>query len=272
MDAGHWNVHTAGGRYKPFADLARHDGYRVDSTTGALTSKALATCTIFATANALGVKGLLQFAANRLGLDRRIDLDLGAFSAAETTAVRDWVAAGGSALLIADHAPTGEAMRALAAAFGVGMSNGWAEEPTRHDPDTDNWGFLVFTREAGGLVDHAITNGRGPEERVSHVISFTGQSLTAPPGAVSFLALSAEAREYPYARSHDDEFTSAAGRAQGVALEYGRGRVVVMGEAAMLTSQVARGGGREMRFGLSRAGYENRQLALNILHWLSRLI
>jgi hypothetical protein len=35
---------------------------------------------------------------------------------------------------------------------------------------------------------------------------------------------------------------------------------------------LVRSGGREFRFGMSRAGYDNRQLALNLLHWLSRLI
>jgi hypothetical protein len=62
---------------------------------------------------------------------------------------------------------------------------------------------------------------------------------------------------------------SAAGLAQGVALEFSKGRVVVLGEAAMLTSQVARSGGRVFHFGMSRASMDNRQLALNVMHWLS---
>ncbi len=198
FDAGHWNVHKADGRYRPFAELARRDGYAVDSMTGALTPDTLDRCAILVVANALGFKGVVQFAANRLGLDRRVDLDLAAFSTAEIAAVHDWIMAGGSALLIADHAPTGEAMRGLATAFAVGMSDRWAEEPKRHDPETRNWGFVVFSRNNGGLADHAITNGRGPDERITQVMTFTGQSLSVPSGAVNLLALSAEAREYPY--------------------------------------------------------------------------
>ena len=32
MDEGHRNFHTASGRYKPFAELLRSDGYTVSST------------------------------------------------------------------------------------------------------------------------------------------------------------------------------------------------------------------------------------------------
>ena len=58
---------------------------------------------------------------------------------------------------------------------------------------------------------------------------------------------------------------SAAGWAQGVALGYGAGRVVVMGEAAELSAQLA---GLEP-MGMNVPGIDNRQMALNIMHWLS---
>jgi hypothetical protein len=44
---------------------------------------------------------------------------------------------------------------------------------------------------------------------------------------------------------------------------------VVLGEAGMLRAQRDRG--RE-RVGMNVPGYDNRQLALNILHWLSRVL
>jgi hypothetical protein len=67
----------------------------------------------------------------------------------------------------------------------------------------------------------------------------------------------------------DHRQVSAAGRAQGAALSFGKGRVVVLGEAAMLTAQVAP---RVFRFGMNLPGIDNRQLALNIMHWLSGLL
>ncbi len=62
----------------------------------------------------------------------------------------------------------------------------------------------------------------------------------------------------------------AAGRAQGLALAHGKGRVVVLGEAAQLSAQVA--GLEPIRFGMNVPGLDNRQMALNIMHWLSGLI
>ncbi|HEX8246526.1 MAG TPA: hypothetical protein VF541_23680, partial [Longimicrobium sp.] len=67
-------------------------------------------------------------------------------------------------------------------------------------------------------------------------------------------------------------FSSAAGRAQGVAMAFGAGRVVVLGEAAMLSAQVATLPGREpMRMGMNVPGSDDQQFALNVMHWLSRL-
>ena len=62
---------------------------------------------------------------------------------------------------------------------------------------------------------------------------------------------------------------SAKGRAQGVALEVGQGRVVVLGEAGMLSAQRDR---RGSPVGMNFPGYDNRKFALNIMHWLSRLL
>ena len=67
----------------------------------------------------------------------------------------------------------------------------------------------------------------------------------------------------------DDKPVSAAGRAQGVAFRLGKGRVVVMGEAAELSAQVI---GSGEKFGMNVPGLDNRQMALNIMHWLSGLL
>ena len=61
------------------------------------------------------------------------------------------------------------------------------------------------------------------------------------------------------------ETVSAAGRAQAVALPFGKGRVVVFGEAAMLSAQ-------NVNFGMNYPGTDNRQLVLNVVHWLSGLL
>ncbi|MGZ9100481.1 MAG: hypothetical protein ACXW3O_12330 [Brevundimonas sp.] len=66
---------------------------------------------------------------------------------------------------------------------------------------------------------------------------------------------------------------SAAGRAQGLAFTHGAGRVVVLGEAGMLSAQLVRFGDDrpDMRFGMNVAT-GNPQFGLNIMHWLSGLL
>ena len=48
-----------------------------------------------------------------------------------------------------------------------------------------------------------------------------------------------------------------------------QGRLVVLGEAGMLTAQID--GRSHKNFGMNVPGIDNKQLALNIMHWLSRL-
>jgi hypothetical protein len=57
------------------------------------------------------------------------------------------------------------------------------------------------------------------------------------------------------------------GRAQAIALPFGRGRVVVAGEAAMFTEQDFPWGDR-----VGLTSDDAQQFALNVLHWLTRLI
>jgi hypothetical protein len=132
------------------------------------------------------------------------------------------------------------------------------------------------------LRDHPIIRGRTPAEQVRKVLTFTGQSLLGPPSGVSFLALSDAAVEHPPTvpkvekRGGDVRVTmeygapvSAKGRAQGIALEVERGRLVVLGEAGMLRAQRDR---RDERVGMNVPDYDDRQLAINIMHWLSRIL
>jgi hypothetical protein len=56
-----------------------------------------------------------------------------------------------------------------------------------------------------------------------------------------------------------------------MAMAFGKGRVVVLGEAAMLSAQIITGP-NAMKFGMNRTDIDNRQLALNIMHWLSGLL
>ena len=280
IDEAHFNVHTASGTYAPFAELLRRDGFWVRRNRGRFSSVALRDSytsrlggrTVLVVSNPLGWRGMLQQMLNRGRLERLVRLRGAAIAAEETAEIEAWVRAGGSLLLVADHAPAGAAAAGLAAAFGVEMTNWWAEDEHHHDRDTSNPGFVVFTRDAGLAGDHPIMLGRSPAEQVHRVMTFTGQALR-PRAGRALLTLSSMAREYPFRRSREYEGRSAAGLAQAVAVEHGSGRVVILGEAAMITAQTTRqADGTLVRFGMNRPGTDNRQFALNVVHWLTRLL
>jgi hypothetical protein len=256
FDEAHHNFHTADGRYKPFADLIRSDGYIITPNRQPFTAAALKPFDILVISNALGAPQMNAAEASHA-----------AFTDAECEAVAGWVRAGGALLFIADHAPMGAAAERLGQKFGVGMSKAYTLDEANTPPGDNNPGFILYTREKNSLADHPITRGRNDAERVGRVIAFTGQSLKGPEGSVAFMKLSDTAKDaLPGMGAH----VSAAGRAQGLAFSHGKGRVVVMGEAGMLSAQLA--GPNQTPFGMNRPGIDNRQLALNLMHWLSRLI
>ncbi len=267
IDEGHANVHTADGRYRPFARLMERDGFRVVPSEGRITPEALRNIDIFVTANALGYRGMAQQLANRVGLERLVRLDVDAFDDDEIERLAAWVREGGRALIVADHAPAATASQRLAAAFGVEMTTWWAED-SEHS-DGGNPATVVFSRENGLLGDHAILRGRSDAEQINRVMTFTGQALKPGPNGEVLLRLSPTAREYPFRVSREQQGRSAAGLAQAVAVRFGKGRVVVMGEAAALTAQrIETPGAAPYLMGMNRPGTDNQQFALNIARWL----
>ena len=262
-DQAHRNVHKADGAYKPFLDLLRHDGYRVSVSEQPLSS--LTGANVFAIVLAQGAND-----AN----------DASAFPDAEIAALDDWVRAGGSLLVVTDHWPFGAAVEPLARRFGVQIGTGLVEDPNHHDPERGN-SHLIFADDNALLKDHPIVRGRNDTERVHRVLTFTGTSIQGPAEAVPFLELSESAIEYPPTPATVDknggnvkvsmnygEPVPTRG-AQGLAMEHDQGRIVILAEAGMLRAERGKKG---MLVGMNVPGYDNRQLALNIMHWLSRVI
>ena len=263
FDEAHNNADTSSGRYRPFTELMISDGCNVVSGTEIFSKKALKRYTVLVIVNASGPQ------------EHR---EASPFTQQECDAVRDWVSSGGSLLLITDHAPFGTAIEELSKRFGVDVTIGYTIDKVHYNKDSDDQTELVFTREDGLLGDHPIISGRGASERINRINTFSGTSLKGPSNSVAFLKLSDTAIDVvppetkPRAADEpapDHRPVSAAGRAQGIALEFGKGRVVVLAEAAMLTAQTTRQG---VRFGMNVPGIDNRQLALNIMHWLSGLL
>ena len=259
IDEAHFNWHTATGRYLPFAELLRRDGYVVRSSKSRFSKDALSKGNILVIANAL----------HKRNNNYWVPPYPSAFTDDEIQAVDDWVNEGGALLLIADHLPWPAAANKLAAAFGVQFSEGHAlDEKTQEDP-------MIFRRSDGWLAEHPITKGRSANERVDSVATFTGSAfrvdksgeplLIFGPGVVSFTPTNF------WMYKADTPRIPVAGWLQGAVLRVGKGRVAVFGEAAMFSAQVD-GPNREP-FGMNTpAAKQNPQFLLNVFHWLSGLL
>jgi hypothetical protein len=246
VDEGHQNFHTASGRYRPFAELLRSDGYVVSGDKHAFTAETLKDTDVLVIANAMGPG---EHEARP------------AFTQEEENALIEWVRTGGALFLIADHSPFGSAAARLAKRFGITMYLRFARDDRFHDGwDNER---LEFSRTNGLLGENAITNGRSENERVNRVVTFTGQSLSGPTDGILLLRLGDGAYDW---ESRKIRFP-AKGHSQALALNFGCGRVLVSGEAALFSAQVDPLG---IKFGMNRAGNDDRQFLLNILHWLSR--
>jgi hypothetical protein len=258
IDEAHFNFHTAGERYAPFAQLLRRDGFVVIASDEPFSASALADVDILVIANALNERNVEVWALPTPS----------AFTADEIAAVRRWVEEGGALLLIADHMPMGGAAADLAAAFGMSFTNGYASRPlpTR--------GLFVFNRADGSLADHPIVRGRNPAEAVTSVAAFTGQAFGAK-GAQPLFVLAEDA--YLLMPTSADEISDATpripagGLLQGATLKAGDGRVAAFGEAAMFSAQLAGPQRAPMGMNAPRAE-QNAQFVLNVLHWLAGLL
>ena len=276
VDEAHTNFHTATGRYRPFAELLRNDGYTVVAGTTAFDRETLDGVDVLVISNALPPSGSAPGTS--------------AFTEPESDAIESWVRDGGSLLLIADHAPFGSAAESLGRRFGVTMGKGWVWD--FRESKTSIATRFVTSRDNGLLGSHPVLRGRDVSEEVTALKAFSGQSLEGPAGAAVLMQLSPTSREV---RDRADLETIRAavagkgqsvdevveelsnpvgGRAQGIALTFGGGRVVVLGEAAMLSAQIARRGDPPAitPMGMNVPGYDNRQFVLNTLHWLSGLL
>lgn len=268
FDEAHHNFHTLGGRYQAFGTLMRADGCELTANLEPLSAKSLEGFDVLVIANAL---------AEDPESESDSTADPSAFGRDEIEAMHRWVSEGGSLLLIADHAPFGAAASALSARFGVEMSLGYTGDSLQA-AGPGGITNIEFKREGGTLGDHPIMSGWSEKEAVNRIVAFTGQSLRGPAGSTPLMKLSDGAVDIPPEalglaadpKAMMSKATSAKGRSMAVALQVGRGRVVVQGEAGMLSAQIVVSPGREpYKFGMNQPGLDNQQYALNVMRWLA---
>ena len=169
-----------------------------------------------------------------------------------------------------DRSPEAVAARkkAVDQARAANMRQGYTGDPVNHDKETGSDTFIRYDPDNNLLGDHAITRGRNASEKISRIIAFTGQSLKGPAESSAILKLADSAQDA--GGRERKEMVPAAGRAQALAFKVGKGRVVVHGEAAMLSAQIS--GQENFKMGMNVEGYDNKQYALNLMHWLSGVL
>jgi len=257
VDAGHHNFHTINGRYRIFGRVAVADGFQLREVSSTFTAASLQDVAILVIANA--------------ATDSVSSWQLpthSAFTPDEIDAVERWVREGGALLLIADHMPAAGAAADLARRFGGHFTNGYTLQPDRRYPRGD-----LFTRADGTLQDHPVSRGGSPSERVDSVVTFTGQAFQVDPGLEVILRFGPKAFTYLPVRAGVgfDSTTPrlhTGGWAHLAVGRVGRGRVALVGEAAMFSAQLA--GQQALPMGMNYPpARENKQLLLNLLHWLA---
>lgn len=254
IDEGHHNFHTKNGRYKAFSNLAERDGYIVNEYKGEFLKDELSKGKILVISNAL----------NEINVENWYLPNPSAFTQSEIKTVKQWVSEGGRLFLIADHMPMAGAAKDLAAEFGFEFTNGFALSTVAR-------GAAIFNLSDKTLTESTITKGRDTSESVEKIASFTGQAFKIPDDATPILTFSNDyVNMLPdTAWVFDDKTTryNVNGWSQGAYKKYGHGRIVVFGEAAMFSAQLA--GPNKFKAGMNNeVAPENFQLLLNIIRWL----
>jgi len=273
IDEAHNNFHTKDGRFQTFAELLTNDGYQVVSNTATFTEANLAGIDILVIANALHI--------SNVGYENWNGQIRAAFETSEIDALETWVKGGGSLMLMADHYPFPKAAENLGLRFGFIFSNGYcfrANSPLLIGQSDDLHNMIEFTIDDDTLSTSSIVQGRSLSETVSKAVSFTGQAFWLAPGSTAKKLMTLRMGTLSLYPTEADGFTLTTpvlhngGMLQGATLELEQGRIAVFGEAGMFSAQLS---ATEPVFkqGMNNENAtENLQFALNVAHWLSKLI
>jgi hypothetical protein len=256
FDEGHNEFHTLKDRLFSTGRLLEDDGYIVKSLKEKnITKELLSQCKILIIPNALNDKNV----------DNWSNPTYSAFSKTEIELIKDWVFNGGSLFLITDHMPMPGAVNDLAKEFGFELKNGHAKAK----PNKKNF----FYRANNSLSDNEISNGKNKNEAVDSILAFDGSGFLIPEDATSILTFDSSYYQWEPNTAWDLNSVqpySIKGYSQGAFKEFGKGKVVIYGEAMMFTAQLG-GGLSWMKLGMnSKAGYNNYKLFLNSIHWLDK--
>lgn len=266
IDAAHFNLFsTTTDRIEPLTKLLYADGYEVDTATMRCSKGLLSNCNIIIILTAIG------------GPPQSDSTFFSALTDAEIEVLCNWIKKGGSLLYGIDHSPYNYAGEKLLRRLGVEISFGVVEDSVYSEAGIEKGpegrrATLVFSRKNGLLGNHAIMNGRNSNERINRIAVSSGQSIKPPKGSSVLLKLSASAYNAGVGSVAAYRKSLGAYNASAIGFTLGAGRVVITSDCSMWTAQLVTLNDKWIEFGMARQDLDNRQFALNVMHWLSHLI
>ena len=260
LDEAHNNGATLNTAFTPLSKGLLKDGYRIKTLHETIKMEILDSIDILVIIDALSAQNV----------DRWELPTPSPFDNNEINAIAQWVRKGGSLFLVADHMPYAGAASKLAQTFEIEFINGFAI-------DTLGWDVTKFKRVDNTLLYHPIVQGRNQSERIDKVISYFGQCFTSSsPNMKPILEFQDEnvVSYQPKKAWRFDKHTTllpAKGYYQGMAGIFGKGRIVVLGDSGMISAHLI--GKNSKPVGMNAPNAEdNFQFALNIFHWLSKIL
>lgn len=259
-DASH-NNYGVGDSFKLFVQWLEAQGYAVRLSDGSFTPAALDGVDILALDNPLADVNI-----DHWGLPTP-----SAYSDEEVSAIVDWVRSGGSLLMVVEHMPFTGAFGKLLRAFGIEASNGFAIRSTGLSllgtDEQELIGMFVYKRTEGELPDHPVLTGSTAKERIDTLAADWGSAFRMPEGASILLRLPDDALSVePEVAWEFDAGTptrEVGGWSQAGIMEFGAGRIAVLGDNFMVTHPGA------LTDPMDDIGAQHPQFTLNLFRWLA---
>src|SRR5690606_4325626 len=130
----------------------------------------------------------------------------------------------------------------------------------------------IFRTADSSLRPHEVLRGRGADDAVTSVRTFTGQAFQAPAHAEALFVLPegfiSLMPRIAWQFAPDTPRIAVDGWLQGAVMRVGKGRAAFFGEAGMFSAQLAGADARPM--GMNAPGAEqNHRFVLNLMRWLT---
>jgi hypothetical protein len=257
LDVAHHNFFIQWDFIKPFADLAKADGYQTIVDSLKFTPEYLKRFDI-----------VMIITALPFDFNTENDVtDAYTFTEEEISSLFSWVNKGGSLLVFSEHEPFDQAISLLLKRFGIESSIDIAIDSLNYNEEIGDIGWIEFSNKNGGLKnEHPILNGRNKDEKVTKLMTFGGSALYGK-GYINLLKLS-ETSESVIHRNGVEP--NSKGNSQGLAGEVGLGKVVALGDSnAVVALMFDEDDGSKQAAGMNLVEYDWKQFVLNTLHWLS---